>query len=133
MIVIVIMGLVYLIGISSFDKISKKEASKTVSLKNLKEFLRSFDFEDNVRVVCYNNCFRCKVIVDDSTQIDIDTFVSKNIKVYVYDTRLGINEYTNETFFDKNNVEQDVCFSYRLFKNGVGEQLLVEDNNKVYD
>jgi len=38
-----------------------------------------------------------------------------------------------EIYFNEDDVQEDVCFSYSVDSKGVGDQVLVEFREKVYD
>ena len=42
-------------------------------------------------------------------------------------------EQSNRVYFNSEDVEEEVCFSYSIGKNGVGDQVIVEFKDKVYD
>ena len=62
-----------------------------------------------------------------------DDFLDKSVKVYKYDFSLGYIEYQNEVYFNSEDIEEDVCFSYSVDKKGIGEQVLIEYDESVYD
>jgi len=132
MIVIVIMGVVYTLAINNFQKLDAKHPK--LSLKNLKEYLSGFKHTKSVRLVCLDDCKSCFIVVDSKKlKIKIDDFLDTNVKTYRYDYDLGAMPKENDTYFNKEGVEENVCFSYRLDADGVGDQVLVEDKNRVYD
>jgi len=131
LIVIVIMGVIYTLAINNFDKLNDK--TKTLSLSNLKEYLKSFPYQTKIELICTHRCLKCSVFVDNNKTKDIDKFLDSDIQKYKYDFDNGYIKIENDTFFNKKNVEQDVCFSYSLNKNRVGEQVLVEYKNRFYD
>jgi hypothetical protein len=74
------------------------------------------------------------VIIDDKEEKTIKPlFDASKIHMYIYDPLEGIKEGEFEPYFDTNGLEKDVCFSYRFFRNGVGEQVLVQSGKWVYD
>lgn len=136
LIVILIIGIVYTLAISKFQKIADGDTDN-VSLLNLREYLQKFPHAQSVRFLCLNDCSKCNVYVDGKNQEELkgafDDFIDDSIKVYRYDFTLGAVEIEPESFFNIENVEEKVCFSYRIDKNNVGEQILVSFKNKVYD
>ena len=135
LIVIVIIGVVYTLAIKSFPKAS--DASKQVTLSSLKEYLQSIPHEESVKLLCLDDCSSCDVFVDgeldESTKGSFDNLLDKSVKFYRYDFYQGMKIITNEVYFNKENIEEDVCFSYTIDKKGVGEQVFIEFNKKVYD
>ncbi len=140
MIVIMIIGVVYTLAITKFQTI--KEGGTEVSLVNLKRYLLSVpkqvgidDFE-NVRFLCLDDCKSCDVFVDNqkvSQDGSFDGFIDSSIRTYRYDFTQGMLEAEPKVFFNIENIEESVCFSYEISRNGVGDQVLIEYKDKVYD
>lgn len=135
LIVIVIIGVVYTLAVGSFAKMG--DASTQVTLKNLKEYLQSFEYEKSVKFLCFDDCSSCDIVVDGKINEEMkgsfDGFLDSSVKVFRYDFYQGMQEYTNEVYFNNENIEEAVCFSYTIDKKGIGEQVFVEFNKKVYD
>ncbi len=131
--VVVIMGVVYMFAISSLDQIKAKSQEKLPTLLNLKSFLLAQDFEKEARLVCFEDCGRCSVVLDGKTVQNIDSFFTSPPKLYRYDATLGMEEIESDPFFDEDGIQKEVCFSYRIYKDGIGDQVLLEYGNKVYD
>ena len=133
LIVVVVMGIVYKFTLNSLSDIEQSQHQTKLNLLNLKKKLLQYDFENQARVVCYNDCFTCKVILDNKKEIDIEPFLSQEVVLYSYDNELAeFVEKENEPYFNKENVEKQSCFSFRVFKNGSSEQLYVQSEGKVY-
>ncbi len=124
LIVILIIGIIYTLSVGNFKKI--KDGSEKLELKNLKTYLQNIKHEQNVELICLDECSSCDIFVDGEkyTKKSIDNFLDKSVKVYRYDFNLGMieKEYTN-----------GVCFSFLVDKKGVGDQVFVEYKGKVYD
>lgn len=131
MIVIIIIGVVYTLAIKTFQKIG--EESLHVSLNDLKVYLQKFPHTQNVKLLCLDDCSSCDVLVDGKKQATLNDFLDKSVKVYRYDFSYGALEQTKEVYFNKDNVEKNVCFSYTVDKKGIGEQVFVEYKGIVYD
>ena len=135
LIVIVIIGVVYTLAVTSFAKVSDKATQ--VSLVNLREYLQSLEHEKSVKFLCLDDCSSCDIIVDgeidETLKGSFDNFIDSSIKVYRYDSYQGVAQITNEIYFNSEDVEEDVCFSYTVDVKGIGEQVFVEFNKKVYD
>lgn len=135
LIVILIIGVVYTMAITSFAKAG--EQSLHISLVNLREYLQSLQHEKSVKFLCLDDCSSCDIIVDgeidETLKGSFDKFIDSSIKVYRYDSYQGVAEITNEVYFNSEDVEEDVCFSYTVDVRGIGEQVFVEFNKKVYD
>jgi len=132
MIVIVIMGVVYTLVIGNFKKLGEK--GKNLSLKNLKEYLRSFPHKESVKLVCLQSCKNCFVVIDGKKQDSkIKNFLDDSVELYRYDFDLGAIQKENTGYFNQDDIEENVCFSYEVDAKGVGDQVLVEYKNNVYD
>lgn len=131
MIVIMIIGVVYTLAITKFQKMG--EESTHVNLKSLKAYLQKFPHTKNVKLLCLEDCSSCDVLVDGKKEATLNNFLDKSVKVYRYDFSYGTREQTKEVYFNKDTVEKYVCFSYTVDKNGVGEQVFVEYKGIVYD
>jgi len=126
-----IVGVVYTLAVSNFSKLSEK--SYNLTLANLKEYLLSFEPQTRVKLLCLDDCSSCDVFVDDNKSATIDNFLNEKISTYRYEFLYGYTEAQKEVYFNVDDVEEDVCFSYVIEKNGVGDQVLVEFEKKFYD
>ena len=131
--VVLIMGIVYMFAIGSLDKIKAKNEEKLPTLSNLKRFLLAKDFEKEARFVCFDDCSSCSVVLDGKESSSVSNFFDSEPKSYHYDPTLGMEQIDPEPFFDANGVQKQVCFSYRIYKNGIGDQIAIEYHDKIYD
>ncbi|NPA60273.1 MAG: hypothetical protein GXO30_07410 [Epsilonproteobacteria bacterium] len=130
MIVIVIMGVVYKLALVSFSSYAQQE--KELTLKSLKEFLKATPHNSLVKIACYADCSKCRLIVDDNkTQKELDSFIDEEPTLYRYDPSLGLFELPIEPYFEE-DIEKDTCFSYTLIED-VGEQIVIKYHGKYYD
>lgn len=126
------MGVVYTLVIGKFTSI--QEENTKLGLKNLKKYLMQYKPREKASLLCLDNCKNCFVTVDSKVaKKDIESFVDESVRVYRYDFNLGAMQRENEVFFNKEDVEENVCFSYSIDNKGVGDQVLIEYKNKVYD
>ncbi len=130
-IVIVIMGIIYTLSVNGFQKLSEKGSK--VNLGNLKEYLISFKPKKSARILCLDDCSSCDIFVDDIKVATFDDFVDSSIRVYQYDYLQGSHESMQEVYFNEDDVQENVCFSYRVDSKGVGDQVMVEFKKNVYD
>lgn len=131
MIVIVIMGVIYTLGVTSFP--TKGEEEKHLNLLTLKEYLQGLEFETSARFLCLDDCSSCKILLDGEGNTTVDGFIDDSVKVYRYDYLTGIVEVMKEVYFNIEDVQEEVCFSYTVDKQGIGDQVLVEYKEAVYD
>ncbi len=132
MIVIVIMGVVYNLASSNLTRLS--ENSEKITLANLKIYLQSFKHEKSVQLLCLDDCSECDVYVDGiKTKTLDDLFKDSDVRVYRYEFTYGYTSKEQDVYFNKEGIEESVCFSYAIDEKGVGDQVLVESQNKFYD
>jgi len=129
MIVIVIIGVVYVLAITSLKTMGDK--SKNLTLKNLPEFMNSIHSHDDLLLTCIDNCKSCYLFRDGKFDDNIDPFIDEDIRIYKYDVNLGANEITFTPFFDEEGREFDVCFKYELSREGVHSEMAVETESKI--
>lgn len=136
LIVVIIIGIVYNLAVGSFEKIAKPQNEK-VSLQNLKSFLAKIEYQKQIKLLCLDDCSHCNLFIDGVVDEDFEKvfedFLDINVQVYRYDPLLGVVEYQQELYFDSNDVEQRVCFSYAMGRDRIGEQIVVKFKDKVYD
>ena len=128
-----IMGIVYMFAIGSLGKLKNKTQNLLPTLENLKAFLLAKDFEKEARFVCFDDCGSCSVVLDGKKSSSVSNFFDSEPKTYRYDATLEMVQIESDPFFDKNGVQKQVCFSYRIYKDGIGDQIFVEYHDKVYD
>lgn len=136
LIVVVILGVVYSMAIGTIQKSSKVNVEE-VTLKNLKRFLQSFEYKKSVKLLCLDSCLSCNVYIDgnkdEESKDSFENFLTDDVEIYRYDYNSGMEEKKQEVFFNSEDVEEDVCFSYTVDKKGIGDQVFVKFNDKVYD
>lgn len=125
------MGVVYNLSVNNFQQ-SRKEVVN-ITLENVKEYLQSFDYKDRVRLLCLDDCKSCEVLVEGIKVASLDDFLDESVNVYRYEYLSGVQEVMKSVHFNKEDIQEDVCFSYSIDRKGVGEQVLVEYKDSVYD
>ena len=125
------MGVVYTLSVSSFNQ--KSEELTNVTLLNLKEYMQSLKYEQNVKLLCLDSCESCDVLVDGVKTKTLENFLDDSVRVYRYEFLSGTMEVMRDVYFNEEDVQEDVCFSYSINKQGVGGQVLVEFKENVYD
>ena len=126
-----LIGIIYTLAVGNFKKIAKENS--TLNLENLKEYLLSFKPTKNVKILCLDDCLSCEIFVDKNHTQTIENFLDESVNIYKYDSLYGYTELEQEVYFNSEDIEEDVCFSYEINKAGVGDQVLVEFKNKFYD
>ncbi|MDF1883062.1 type II secretion system protein [Sulfurimonas sp. SAG-AH-194-C21] len=132
MIVIMIIGVVYTLVISKLQNVG--EAKMTPSLSNLKEYLISLNEDkESVRFLCLNDCSSCSVYKDGVKFQEIENFFDENIQTYRYDFLLGAIRVKDSVYFNEEDIQESVCFSFGIDENLVGDQVIVVYKEKAYD
>jgi hypothetical protein len=131
MIVVMIMGVVYTLSVNGLQRSASGTANLT--LLNLKEYMLSLEHTKSVKILCLNECESCDILVDGAKHETLEKFLDKSVKTYRYEFLQGVHEVSYALEFNAEDVEEDVCFSYSIDKQGVGEQVLIEYKNAVYD
>jgi len=132
LIVIVLIGVIYTFALQGLDKV--KEEKFSLTLVTLKEYLKSFIYENNVKLLCLERCERCYIYIDEKRDKNtIENFLNENVKIYRYEFSYGYVEDKPDVYFNENGAEEDVCFSYEIDKIGIGNQILVEYEGDFYD
>ena len=131
MIVIVIMGLMYTLSIQSFSNTANK--LNKITLLNLKEYIQGQDYQKSVRFLCLDDCKSCDILIDGVKQNTIENILDDSVLSYEYDFISGTRKALIDVYFNSEGTQEDVCFSYTVDKQGVGDQVLVVYKNNVYD
>lgn len=135
MIVVLIIGIVYTLAISNFQKIG--DVKTPLNLLTLKEYLHQFKREKSVEFLCLDRCSSCDVFVDgeklEELEGNFDNFLDDSVEIYRYEYGAGAISQEPKIYFNAEGVEDEVCFSYSLNLKGVGNQVLVEFKDKAYD
>jgi prepilin-type N-terminal cleavage/methylation domain-containing protein len=131
MIVIVIMGAMYTLSVQSFSNTANK--LNKVTLLNLKEYMQGQDYQKSVRFLCLDDCKSCDILIDGVKQNTIENILDDSVLSYEYDFNSGTREALIDVYFNSEGMQEDVCFSYTVDKQGVGDQMLVVYKNEVYD
>lgn len=125
------MGVVYTLAISNFSQLNTQ--TKSLRLDNLKEYLLMQKPQHKVKLLCLDDCSSCDIYVDGNKTQSIEGLLDSSVRTYRYEQSYGYIEKEPDVFFNKDGIEENVCFSYEIDKSGVGEQVLVEFKNNYYD
>lgn len=133
MIVIVIIGVVYTLAITKLQTVSEEKVAP--SFLNLKEYLLGYLHDDaqRARLLCLDDCSECSIYVDGVKLKTIEGFMDESVEVYKYDLLEGLKERKRKVFFNEEDVQESVCFSFEIDKNRVSEQVVVAYKESVYD
>jgi len=135
LIVVVIVGLVYTLAISNFENVKQNKVKPT--LLNLKSYLDKIDKTNFAKLICLDNCKSCVVYIDgkldENASKEFEDFLDEEPRVYRYDINYGLVSLKNKIFFNTEGVDEQICFSLSVDKNGVSDQVIVEYKDKFYD
>lgn len=133
MIVIVIIGVVYTLAVTKLKTVGEQKI--TPSFSNLKEYLGTFikDEAASARLLCLDDCSECGIYVDGEKVKTIESFFDENVELYRYDVLQGVINKKEAVFFNEEDVQESVCFSFEVYKNSVSEQVIVSYKDKAYD
>ena len=135
LIVVLIIGVVYTLAITNFQKVG--DESLKVTLSTLNKYLQTFPYKNSVEFLCLDDCSSCDVLVDgkkeESLEGVFDNFIDDEIEIYRYEFASGVQEIEQKLYFNEEDVEERVCFSYDINKQGIGKQVIVKFREKVYD
>jgi len=132
MIVIVIIGVIYTLAVVKLKDAGKEKVKP--SLVNLKEYLYSLDKGgETMELLCFDDCSECSVYQDGKKIQTTKSFFDSSIKAYNYDFLQGAIEKKMPVFFNKEGVQENVCFSFKIDKDMVSDQVIVVYKNKAYD
>ena len=132
MIVVVIVGLIYSMAITGLRNFKEKKTK--ITLADLPQTLKNIAPKSDLRYVCIDRCKKCLLLVDGEVANDeFAVLVDDDINVYQLDPYSGSREYIFTPYFDKKGREQDVCFSFEVYKDGSFSKMILEYKNKFYD
>lgn len=135
LIVVLIVGVVYTLSISKLQKVGAE--SQLLSLQTLKKFLFSQKFEQSAKFLCIENCSDCFLLLDGKKVIknkkNFENFLDDSVEIFQYNHLSGFSESELEVYFNKEGIEENVCFSYTIDKRGYGDQFYIRFHEKVYD
>jgi len=133
LLVVVIMGVVYALVVGAMQRINDKEYK--LSFLSLASFLEDFHQQNEVSLVCIDNCRHCGLYVDGAKTADVNAFMrdERQLDFWSYDANYGSRPLTFKPLFDEDGREFDVCFAYTFFPDGSQSEMIVETRNKVYD
>ena len=132
LVVVILVFIVYYFVFSS-NLLSKKGDVDKVSLGNLKSYLLTFDFENQISTKCIED-------KDYICYISIDGEILENKQLRgLFNSKPIVYSYTNEekqlefSYLKLDTFEEfDIIFEYSIDSNMKGDNLIVETENKVY-
>ncbi len=131
MIVVVLMGMVYGLVISVFDRY--KDKAIDVTLSSLESYMKSFYHNNHVALICIKRCGECMLFIDETFKQNVTPFLREDVEAYHYDKDMGLREFQFQPYFRPDGQEEETCFRYEIHPDGSRTELIVKDAKKVYD
>ena len=126
MLVVVIIGIVYAMALSSFKPPDNKDL-ESVSLMSLPKYLRENFALQDAKLVCFEPCGKCEVLVDGQWQEDkIELFTSSDVRSYTID----IEGFAAESEFAPHDIDdayKQACFILHKRSNDSIEPIVLEN------
>ena len=129
MLVVVIIGIVYAMALSSF-KAPEKEDIDSSSLRTLPQYLRkNFSLMD-AKIVCFKPCGKCQLMVDgELNQDSIDLFSSSDVTSYALDVK-GFAQEKEFVPHDITDGYTEACFILHKRANDSISPIVLESEGK---
>lgn len=135
LIVVLIVGVVYTLAISNFENVKQNKIEPT--LLTLKSSLDELEKKDKAEIICLDECKSCSIYIDGELDENLsevyEDFLDEEPKMYRYDQNFGLVRLKNRVIFNKEGVDEPVCFSLSVDRKGVSDQMVVEYKDKFYD
>lgn len=129
--VVLIIGLVYSLALSSLKRVGKGEVG--LDLENLETSLMKYHNNNHVQYLCLNRCETCYLFIDGKEVKSLASVVSSDVKMHRFDVIYGSQELELPAFFNADNQEEQACFRYEIFADGSRTEMMVETPEGVVD
>jgi prepilin-type N-terminal cleavage/methylation domain-containing protein len=132
MIVIMIIGVVYTLAITKLKTVGEEKMTPTFT--NLKEYLLlSAKDAKEVRLLCLDDCSSCSIYADGVKTKELKSWFDSSVERYRYDLLQGAVSLENPPFFNKENIAENVCFTFSVERSGISDQVILVYKDKAYD
>jgi len=130
--VVVIVGIVYALALSTMKVPSTKDA-EAFTLATLPKYLRENFKLSDAKIICFEPCGKCSVAVDgEFLEEELSLFDKSNVKSY----ELSFEGYGTEKEYipyDKQDPYKQACFVLHKWPNGAIEEVVLEsDDSFIY-
>lgn len=129
MLVVVIIGVVYAMALSSLKPPAKKDL-EAFSLLTLPKYLRDNFALQDAKLVCFEPCGKCGVLVDGQWQEDeIELFDSTDVRSYTLD----LEGFAKDSEFAPHDIEdgyKQACFILHKQSNDAIEPIVLEEGDR---
>ena len=132
MLVVVIIGIVYAMALSSFKAPDTKDLD-AVTLLTLPKYLRDNFALQDVKLVCFEPCGKCRLLVDDEWQEkELELFDSSDVTSYSLDIE-GFAEESEFAPHDKEDSYKKACFIlHKRVNNAIDPLVLQSEDRFIY-
>jgi len=129
MLVVVIIGIVYALALSSFKPPDTKDL-EAFSIMTLPKYLRDNFALQDAKLVCFEPCGKCNVLVDGEWQEEgIELFSSSDVRSY----SLDIEGFAKQSEFAPHDIQdayKQACFILHKRSNGSIDPIVLETEGK---
>jgi len=129
MLVVVIVGIVYALALSTMKVPDKKDA-EAFSLETLPKYLRDNFKLSDAKIICFEPCGKCSVLVDgEFLEDELSLFDKSDVNSY----ELSYEGYGTEKEYlpyDENDPYKQACFVLHKWPNGAIEEVVLETNKR---
>ena len=131
LIVIILIGLIYGLFVSSLQ--NKELKSDAITLLSMKKTLLNQPFKKKSEIICLEPCKEC-FIYNDGEKAELKPFslFKAPPKVYKKDYYGRLEQQQFLPLFNKENVQQDVCFRFSVFNNKSSSSYILETDKDFY-
>ena len=132
-IVVLLIGILYGVFINKMQKSSGGNIPESVTLETLKSTLALFPAVRKREVVCTEPCKECTVFIDGNPVKETTFSLFDTAPTVWKKDRYGqLKRVKFLPLYDPDSERKDVCFRYRLFRNGSGSSFIVQTDEKHY-
>jgi len=129
MLVVVIIGVIYAMALSSLKPPTTKDI-EAFSLLTLPKYLRENFALQDAKLVCFEPCGKCGVLVDGQWQEEtIELFTSSDVHSY----SLDVEGFAKASEFAPHDIEdgyKQACFILHKMSNDAIEPIILEENGR---
>ncbi len=133
MIVVVLIAVLYGVFINKMSTRSVKDKTQQTTLKTLGALLQNFPAAQRREVVCLEPCTECSVHLNGKALKETAFTLFKQPPTVLVRDRFG--QFVSKSFLpyeDPKSGVKNVCFRYRLFRNGSQSSYIVQTDARTF-
>jgi hypothetical protein len=133
MIVVVLIAVLYGVFISRMTQSPKKNRQESVTIETLKQLLEAFPASQKREIICLEPCTECRIYLDGKAVKGTSLSLFNAPPAVLVRDRYG--QFVPKRFLpldDPKNGIKDVCFRYRLFRNGSASSYIVQTESRAF-